>query len=128
MIAHTPVPGGARRPFSAAVTFGGVVYASGQVGIDRSTGKLAEGLAAQAEQTLRNLQQVLEQAGSGLDRALKCTVFLTPGCDAAVFNQVYERFFPAPAPARSLVFVAGLAAGCLVEVECVAAVGSPSQD
>lgn len=120
---RAPAPfGGA--PYSQAVISGDLVFASGQVGVDPATGTLVEGgVAAQTEQVLKNMQAVLEEAGSGLDRALKTTVFLTDLGNFAAMNEVYGRHLVAPFPARSTVEVSALPAGAAVEIECIAVRG-----
>ena len=115
--------GGAKplAPYSPGIRYRDLVFTSGQVGLDPATGKLAEGgVAAQAQQALKNLQAVLEAAGSDLAHVLKCTVFLTDMADYGAVNEVYGKFFTADPPARSAIAVAGLPVGALVEIEAVA--------
>ncbi len=108
-------------PYSQAVRAGDLIFASGQVAIDPSTGKLIEGgVAEQTRQALKNLSAVLEAAGSSLAQVVKTTVFLTDMDDFAAMNSVYSEFFPTDPPARSTVEVARLALGALVEIEAVA--------
>jgi len=118
-----PAPlGGA--PYSQAIISGDLVFASGQVPLDPATGALVDGgVSEQTEQVLRNVQFVLEEAGSGLDRVLKTTVFLTDLGTFAAMNEVYARHFTAPYPARSTVEVSALPAGAAVEIECTAVRG-----
>jgi 2-iminobutanoate/2-iminopropanoate deaminase len=120
---RAPAPfGGA--PYSQAMISGELVFVSGQVPIDPATGALVEGgIAQQTEQVLRNLQAVLEQAGSGLDRALKTTVFLTDLGSFGEMNEVYARHLVAPFPARSTFEVSALPAGASIEIECIAVRG-----
>jgi 2-iminobutanoate/2-iminopropanoate deaminase len=120
---RAPAPfGGA--PYSQAMISGDLVFVSGQVPIDPATGSLVEGgVAEQTEQVLRNLQVILEEAGSGLDGALKTTVFLTDLGTFGTMNEVYARHFPAPFPARSTVEVSALPAGASIEIECIAVRG-----
>ena len=108
-------------PYSQAVRAGRMVFTAGQIPLDPSSGKPIEGdVAAQTRQVLDNLAAVLEAAGSGLDRVLKTTVFLTDMADFGAMNAVYaERFGQAP-PARSTVAVAALPRGARVEIEAVA--------
>ncbi|MBA3779299.1 MAG: hypothetical protein H0X16_08385 [Chloroflexi bacterium] len=107
-------------PYSPAIETGGFLFCSGLVGIDPSTGKLVEGVEAQAEQALRNLGALLEAAGLGYGDVAKTTCFLTDIDDFQVFNGVYTGFFPDPRPARSTVAVAALPGGASVEVEAIA--------
>jgi 2-iminobutanoate/2-iminopropanoate deaminase len=114
----------AGAPYSQAMISGDLVFASGQVAIDPATGKLVEGgVAEQTEQVLRNVRAVLEEAGSGLDRVLKTTVFLTDLGTFAAMNDVYARHLSEPYPGRSTVEVSALPAGALVEIECIAVRG-----
>jgi 2-iminobutanoate/2-iminopropanoate deaminase len=112
-------------PYSQAVVCSGLVITAGQIGMDPVTGTLADGVAAQADRVLRNLAAVLEAAGSGLDRVLKVTIFLTSMSDFEVVNRVYSGFFHEPFPARSTVAVAGLPKGALVEMEIMAGLEGP---
>ncbi len=108
-------------PYSQAIAVGQLVYTAGQIALDRRTGKLVEGgVQEQAEQVLKNLQAVLEAAGSSLEQVVKTTVFLQNMADYAAVNEVYGRYFSGSAPARSAVAVAGLPLGALVEIEAVA--------
>jgi 2-iminobutanoate/2-iminopropanoate deaminase len=120
---RAPAPlGGA--PYSQAIVCGDLVFATGQIPLDPSTNALvAGGVAEQTEQVLRNLQAVLEEAGSGLDRALKTTVFLTDLGTFGEMNDVYGRHLTAPYPARSTIEVSALPAGASVEIECIAVRG-----
>jgi 2-iminobutanoate/2-iminopropanoate deaminase len=114
----------AGAPYSQAMISGDLVFASGQVPLDPATGTLVEGgIAEQTEQVLRNLQAVLEEAGSGLDRALKMTVFLTDLGTFGGMNEVYARHLVAPFPARSTIEVSALPAGASIEIECIAVRG-----
>lgn len=107
-------------PYSQAVITGGLVYTSGQIGIDPATGAVAEGVEAQAHQVCKNLAALLEDAGSSIDRAVKTTVFIKNMDDFAAVNAVYAQYFTEPYPARSCVEVARLPKDLLVEIEVVA--------
>ena len=92
--------------------------------LDPATGALVEGgVAEQTEQVLRNLQAVLEAAGSGLEHALKTTVFLTDLGTFGAMNDVYAQRLTAPFPARSTFEVSALPAGASIEIECIAVRG-----
>ena len=106
-------------PYSQGVTAGEFVFTSGQLGLDPVTGVLPEGIEAQTEHSLRNLQAVLAAAGVDTDAVVKTTCFLTDMGNFAAFNAIYDRYFPGK-PARSCVAVAALPKGALVEVEAVA--------
>ena len=118
-----PTLNGQRLPFSTAVRAGDTVYLSGALGID-ATGKLADGMAAQARLAMDNLGAGLKQAGLGWGDVVKCTVMLDDMKDWPAFNQVYVTYFPdGKFPARSAFGADGLALGALVEVECIAYAG-----
>ncbi len=108
-------------PYVHAVKAGGFVFTSGQLGLDPETGTLPEGVAAQAEQAIRNIETVLAAAGLALSDVVKTTVFLADMKDFAVINEVYARYFADGAPARSCVQAAALPKGGLFEIEVVAA-------
>lgn len=105
-------------PFSAAVQFGNLIFLSGQVGLDATTGKLAAGeVEAQTEQALRNLQTVLDACGKSLDDAVRVGVYLTDMNHFGRMNAVYARYFKEPFPARTTIGVAALPLGALVEID-----------
>ena len=107
-------------PYSQAVISANLVYTSGQIPINPSTGLIeAIGIAAQAEQVMKNLGAVLEAAGSSYEKAVKTTCYLTDMSDFAEFNGVYAKYFTEK-PARSCVAVKELPKGALVEVEVIA--------
>jgi 2-iminobutanoate/2-iminopropanoate deaminase len=107
-------------PFSQAVEGTGQLFLSGQVGQDPASGRLVEGgVAAQAEQALRNLAAVLEAAGRTLDDVVRVGVYLTDMGDFAAMNEVYKRSFSAPYPARTCIGVAALPLGAAVEMDLV---------
>ncbi|SHI21563.1 endoribonuclease L-PSP [Sporobacter termitidis DSM 10068] len=108
-------------PYSQAVRAGDFIYASGQIPLDPASGAVVPGdVAAQAAQALKNLEAVLEAAGTGLDRVVKTTVFIRDMNAFARVNEVYAGFFKAPFPARSCVEVSRLPKDVLVEIEAVA--------
>jgi reactive intermediate/imine deaminase len=102
-----------------------MVYLSGQIGVPPGSRELVPGgVGPQTRQTLDNIKRTLEQAGSSMERVVKCTVFLLDIADYAVMNQVYATFFPKDPPARSTVAGSGLALGARVEIECMAVAGT----
>lgn len=107
-------------PYSHANLAGDMVFVSGQLGLNPATGKLAEGVEAQAEQGLTNLKNVLEACGSSLDQVVKTTVFLSDIADFAAVNAIYAQYFTTDYPARSCVQVAALPMGAAFEIEAVA--------
>jgi 2-iminobutanoate/2-iminopropanoate deaminase len=111
----------AGAPYNQAIKAGGLVFCAGQVAIDPEGGALVgDDIAVQTHRALRNLQAVLEGAGSGLDRVVKTTVFMTDLGEFGAMNEVYAEYFTSDPPARSTVQVAGLPAGARVEIEAVA--------
>ena len=119
IIATTNAPG-AVGPYVQAVKVNGMVYCSGQLGIDPAVGKLPEGVEAQAHRSMKNLGAVQEEAGSDFSKVVKTTIFLADMDDFAKVNEIYKSYFGETYPARSCVQVAKLPLGGLVEVECIA--------
>ena len=107
-------------PYSQAVRSGDMVFCSGQLGLEPVSGELVDGVEAQAERALRNLQSVLDAAGLGFDDVVKTSIFLVDIGDFAAVNAVYARFMPDPPPARSTVQVSALPKGGLVEIDAIA--------
>jgi 2-iminobutanoate/2-iminopropanoate deaminase len=110
----------AAGPYSQAIVTDDLVFCAGQLGTDPATNQLVEGVQAQAEQALRNLQAVLDAAGCTFADVVKTTCFLADINDFAAFNEVYATFISDPAPARSTFQVAALPKGGLVEIEAIA--------
>lgn len=107
-------------PYNHAICMEGIVFTSGQLGIDPATGKLCEGVEAQARQSFTNVVNVLKASGASADDIVKTTVFVTDLADFSKVNAIYGEFFGPNYPARSCVQVAALPAGGLVECECIA--------
>jgi 2-iminobutanoate/2-iminopropanoate deaminase len=101
---------------------GRYVFVSGQVGLNPATQQLADGIEAQAEQALKNIQAILTEAGSSLANVVKATVLLHDINDYKAVNAVYARYFPQDAPARAAFGGLDLPIGALVEIECIALV------
>ena len=107
-------------PYSQAVVLGNVVYTSGQIAINPETGAIeATDIVGQTEQVMKNLGEVLKEAGSSYEKAVKTTCFLANISDFAAFNEIYGKYFTEK-PARSCVAVKDLPKGALVEVEVIA--------
>ena len=120
VIATTNAPS-AIGPYSQAISANGMVYTSGQLPIDPATGAFPEGIAAQTRQSLTNVKAILAEAGLGMDRVVKTTVFLSDMNNFAAMNGVYAQFFTeGNYPARSAVEVARLPKDALVEIEAIA--------
>ena len=113
-------------PYSQGVDSGtGLVFLSGQLPIDPSTGAFPEGgIKEQTRQSILNAKAILEAAGLGLQNVVKTTVFLADMADFAAMNEVYAHFFTQPFPARSAVAVKTLPKCALVEIECIAAINN----
>lgn len=108
-------------PYSQAIKAAGLVFVSGQLALVPGAKELSGGsIEEQTEQVFQNLRAILEEAGSGLDRLVKTTVFLQRLDDFAGMNEVYSRHVGEQPPARSTVEVAKLPSGALVEIEAVA--------
>jgi len=108
-------------PYSQAIVANGLIFASGQIPIDPSTGELNTGsIEEQTRLVLSNLKAVLEAAGSSFDQVVKCTVFLQDMNDFSRMNAVYGEFFKPPYPARAAVQVARLPKDVKVEIEAIA--------
>ena len=109
-------------PYSQAVVINGLVYTSGQIALNPSTGELmGTTIEEQAEQVMKNLAAILEAAGTKPENAVKTLCFLTDINDFAVFNTVYARYFTEK-PARSCVGIQSLPKGAICEVEVIATV------
>ena len=111
-----PEPAG---PYSHAVVSGGFVFISGQGPVDPETGTMPDAFADQVRQTLKNVQTILEAAGSGLDHVVKVNAYVTDLTRFQEFNEVYKEFFTNDPPARTTVGTSLL--GFLVEIDCIAA-------
>ena len=115
----TPNAPGAIGPYSQGYEVNGIIYTSGQIPVNPATGEIPEGIAAQTEQSCKNVGAILEAAGSGFDRVFKTTCFLAEIADFAAFNEVYAKYFTSK-PARSCVAVKDLPKGVLCEIEAIA--------
>jgi 2-iminobutanoate/2-iminopropanoate deaminase len=109
--------------FPQAVIAGNLIFVSGTVGIDSTTGKLAsDSFEGQAIQAFKNVETILTEAGSSLSKIVKTTIFMVSGCDHdfKIINKVYSDFFPSNPPARSAPQVMPFPGGVLISVECIA--------
>lgn len=108
-------------PYSQAIEVNGIVYTSGVIPINPATGELVGGSATQqAEQAIGNLKNLLESAGTSMEKVIKTTVFIKNMDDFGSINEVYAKYFPAPYPARSCVEVARLPKDVAIEIEAIA--------
>ena len=120
-IVNTDKAPAAIGPYAQAVEIDGLVITSGQLPIDPATGAFPEGIAEQTRQSLTNVKSILAEAGLGMDKVVKTTVFLSDMNNFGAMNEVYATFFPEGSyPARSAVEVARLPKDALVEIEVIA--------
>jgi 2-iminobutanoate/2-iminopropanoate deaminase len=121
----TPHAPQAIGPYSQAIRAGDLLFISGQIPLDPATGQLVEGgIAAQTERVLTSIGAILTAAGGSYDQVVRCTVFLADLNEFAAMNEVYGRFFAAPAPARATVQVVRLPRDVRVEIDVIAHLGA----
>lgn len=118
-IINTQKAPGAIGPYSQAYKVNGVIYTSGQIPVNPEGGQVPEGIAAQAEQSCKNVEAILEAAGSSMEKVFKTTCFLADMGDFAAFNEIYAKYFVSK-PARSCVAVKDLPKSVLCEIEAMA--------
>ena len=120
-VVHTDKVPPARVPLSQAIKIGDWVFASGQLGMDPKTRRLAEGgIRAETRQVCENLRAVLEAAGSSLRKVAKVTICMADLGELMAMNEVFSEYFPKDPPARTTFQAAGLVAGARVEIEAIA--------
>ena len=119
-IISSPLAPKAVGPYSQAVEVGGTLYISGQLPIDPTSGKMAEGIEAQTARSLDNIRAILDEAGYTLDDVVKSTVLLADIADFGAMNAVYAKYYTKDMPARVCYEVANLPMGALVEIETIA--------
>lgn len=124
-VEHFPIPSDpeGKLPFADVVRAGGLLFQSGKLAFDPATNKLVPGgIQAETRATLDNIKETFARHGVGMDRVVKCTVFLADMKEWPAMNEVYVQYFPAgQRPARSALAASGLALGARVEIECIAA-------
>ena len=118
-VIETTAAPGAIGPYSQGFIVNGFVYTSGQIPVNPANGEVPEGIAAQADQSCRNVGAILEAAGVSFENVFKTTCFLADMGDFAAFNEVYAKYFVSK-PARSCVAVKTLPKGVLCEIEAIA--------
>jgi len=117
---NSPAAPAAIGPYVHAVATGSLLFVSGQIPLDAESGRLVGSTPAeQAEQALKNLKAVVEEAGATLADVVRATVYMTDLGAFAEVNEVYARFFPSDPPARAAIGVAALPAGAQVEVDAI---------
>ena len=108
-------------PYSQAIEHGGMIYVSGQLPIDPATGKFAEGGTKElTRQSMNNISDILEAAGSGMNKVVKTTIFVQDLGEFGAINEAYAEFFGETAPARACVQAAALPKGAQLEIEAIA--------
>jgi len=116
-----PAPVG---PYSQAVRAGELIFVSGQIALNATTGKLEQdSIELETDVVLKNIQAILHEAGVGLNRVVKTSIFLTSMDTFGTVNQVYSRYFESNPPARETVEVSKLPKGARVEISCIALAG-----
>src|SRR5712692_11100456 len=122
-VVHTSKVPPARVPLSQGIKVGDWVFASGQLGLEVSTGKLAPGgIAAETRQGCENLKAVLEAGGSSLAKVVKVTIYMVDLGELMEMNNVFSRYFPLDPPARTTFQCVGLVGGARIEIEAIATV------
>lgn len=120
-IIHTSKAPEAIGPYSQAVVYDDIVYCSGQIGLNpESMEFVGDDVASQAKQVMKNLKAVLEEAGSGFDKVIKCGIFLDDMDNFGIVNEIYGSYFESDPPARETVAVKTLPKNCKVEIGCTA--------
>lgn len=120
-IIHTTNAPEAIGPYSQAVVYDGLVYCSGQIGLEPDTMEfVGEDVESQAKQVMENLKAVLEEADSGLEKVIKCSIFLDDMSNFGTVNEIYGGYFESDPPARETVAVKTLPKNCKVEIGCIA--------
>ena len=107
-------------PYSQAVEINGMLFVSGQIGVDMATGQIPEDIAAQAENVFKNMRSILTEAGGSMDNVVKCGVFLKDMNEFAAMNEVYSKYFKEPYPARTTIEAARLPKDLKVEIDAIA--------
>jgi len=119
-VIHTTQAPAAIGPYSQAIAAGGMVFLSGQVGLDPATGQLvAGGIEAEARRVFENLRAVATAAGPGLGAAVRVTIYLVDFTHFTIVNGIMQEYFKEPFPARVTIGVASLPRGAAIEVDCI---------
>jgi 2-iminobutanoate/2-iminopropanoate deaminase len=128
-IVATDLAPAAIGPYSQAVQAGSLLFLSGQIPLDPSSGDMTpDDVEAQTHRVMRNLQAVLAAAGTSLATVVKTTIYLTDMADFAVVNRIYGEYFSPPFPARATVAVNALPRGARVEIDAIADLSSPRSE
>lgn len=121
IVVYSPLAPEPIGPYSQAIRAGNMLFVSGQIGIEQSTGHVVKGgVEAEATQVLKNIGFILKQAGTDFSQVVKCTIFLRNMSDFPLVNKIYAGFFTDAPPARETVAVSGLPKDVQVEISCLA--------
>ena len=107
-------------PYSQAIEINGMIFTSGAIPVNPATGEIPKGVEAQADQAIKNLVNLLTEAGSSAEKVVKTTVFIKEMNDFGKINEIYAKYFTGVYPARSCVEVARLPKDVLIEIEAIA--------
>jgi 2-iminobutanoate/2-iminopropanoate deaminase len=119
-VLHTDKAPAAIGPYSQGIQVGNLIFTSGQLPLNPATGELEDDIRKATQQSLENIRNILESAGTSMDKIVKVVIFLRDMNDFAVMNEVYGTFFPTNPPARSAVQVARLPKDAVIEIETIA--------
>lgn len=120
-VIHTDNAPKAIGPYSQAIEANGMLFISGQLPVNPETGTVPEGIAAQTEQSLKNVEAILKEAGYGFENVVKTTCLLSDIANFKPMNEVYAKYYTKDCPARAAFAVKDLPMGVLVEIETIAA-------
>ncbi|ACL20491.1 RidA family protein [Desulfitobacterium hafniense] len=121
-VLNTEKAPGAIGPYSQGIQAGNLIFTSGQLPLNPTTGELTSDIRSATKQSLENVKNILESAGSSMDKIVKTLIFLKDMNDFAEMNEVYGSYFPTNPPARSAVQVARLPKDAIIEIEAIALV------
>jgi 2-iminobutanoate/2-iminopropanoate deaminase len=122
IVLHTEKAPAAIGPYSQGIQAGNMVFTSGQLPLNPSTGELESDIRKATQQSLENVRNILESSGASMDNVVKVVIFLRDMNDFVAMNEVYATFFPTNPPARSAVQVARLPKDAIIEIEAIALV------
>ncbi len=120
-VIHTENAPKAIGPYSQAIEANGMLFISGQIPVNPATGTVPEGITAQTEQVLKNVEAILKEAGYGFENVIKTTCLLSDIANFKPMNEVYAKYYTKDCPARAAFAVKDLPMGVLVEIETIAA-------
>ncbi len=120
-VIHTENAPKAIGPYSQAIEANGMLFISGQIPVNPATGTVPEGITAQTEQVLKNVEAILKEAGYGYENVIKTTCLLSDIANFKPMNEVYAKYYTKDCPARAAFAVKDLPMGVLVEIETIAA-------